>query len=407
MDGRFDFMDNFFKWTVLFIVLVILAAGGVAFYSVFLADRGMNLPSFREMSLIDAVADAEQLGLSVRIEQMDSKLPTGKVLAQWPEPGTRIRGSDRNVILKISKGGERRPMPNIRDINVTRATRMLEEQGFTVGDIIRIKDSSNSGLPAGSVIAQSPAADLQAIPLSYKVDLLVSEGTEDGRIAVPNASQMTESEAKELLESAGLRVSSVEKQRNRNVSEGQVINTRPAAGTMVNRGDGIRVFISMGDTSPVTGPETAATSPATVRPNEPNLTDLTVLDQPRQVRPETTPQRPGSSALENDPHHPEFNLPTPGRATTTPPPVVTPVAPTTPIPVANPGDKIARIRYTVPPILRTLPIKIEIVDPRGTRTLLERNARANETIQLDGSYTQEAVVTILLGGEFVWQERYR
>ncbi|MCL1941564.1 MAG: PASTA domain-containing protein, partial [Synergistaceae bacterium] len=151
-------MDKFFKWTVLFIVLVILASGGVAFYSVFLADRGMTMPSFREMSLIDAVADAEQLGLNVRVEQMESKLPIGRVLAQTPEPGTKIRGSDRNVILIISKGGERRPIPDIRGVDLARATRMLGEQGFTVGDVIHIKDSTNSGFPAGSVIAQSPAS---------------------------------------------------------------------------------------------------------------------------------------------------------------------------------------------------------------------------------------------------------
>ena len=412
-------MDKFFKWTVLFIVLVILASGGVAFYTVFLAERGMTMPSFREMSLIDAVADAEQLGLSVRVEQMESNLPTGRVLAQWPEPGIRIRGSDRNIILKVSRGGERRPIPDIRGIDMTRATRMLEEHGFTVGDIIRIKDSSNSGLPAGAVIAQSPASPAN-VPVSNRVDLLVSEGSEDGRFAVPNVSQMTEQEARGVLESAGLRVASAERVRNRNVTEGQVVNTRPAAGAMVNRGDGIRIFISMGEGAAApaaTAP--AAPAPAPARPAEPDLMDVTVLDQQAAIRRQqdlgtVRPEQPRT--MQNDPHSPEFNLPGPGGTTTPPPAVITPPGvppspadPVSPVTPASPGvgDKVARVRYQVPPILRPLPLRIEIVDPQGRRVLLERNARANETVQVDGAYSQEAVVSIWLGGEFVWQERFR
>ncbi|MCL2146935.1 MAG: hypothetical protein FWH52_03915 [Synergistaceae bacterium] len=47
------------------------------------------------------------------------------------------------------------------------------------------------------------------------------------------------------------------------------------------------------------------------------------------------------------------------------------------------------------------------MDTSGRRVLLDRNARANEVVQIDGNYTQEAVVSIFLGGESVWQETYR
>ena len=408
-------MDKFFKWTVLFIVLIILASGGVAFYTVFLADKGMTMPSFREMSLIDAVADAEQLGLNVRIEQMESRLPTGSVLAQWPEPGTKIRETERSIILKISRGGERRPIPDIRGIDLARASRILEEHGFIVGDVIRIKDNSNSGLPAGAVIAQSPASPGN-IPANHKVDMLVNEGSDDGRFAVPNVSQMTESEAREMLEGVGLRIVSTEKARSRNVPEGQVLHTRPAAGTIVKRGEGIRIFISEGDSasSVATAENVGGTAavPLLPRPIEPDLTDISVLDQQaiirRQqelagVRPETA--RAGSSALQNDPHSPEFNLALPGVTT---PAAPAPVVPAPPAPtVTNTGGKVANVRYQVPPILKPLPLKIEIIDHQGTRVLMERDVRANETIRVDGAYSQEAIVSIWLGGEFVWEDRFR
>ncbi|MCL2146934.1 MAG: PASTA domain-containing protein [Synergistaceae bacterium] len=277
-------MEKFLKWTVLFIVLIILASGGVAFYTVFIADdETMIMPSFREMSLIDAVTDAEQLGLSVRVEQIESRLQPGRVLAQFPEPGTRIRPTDKNIILTVSKSGERRPIPDIRGVELRRATRMLEEQGFTIGDIIRIKDGTNSGLPAGSVIAQSPASP-GSIPVNYNVDLLVSEGSEDGRVAVPNVSQMTESAAREILENAGLRVAAVEKEkaRNRNVVEGQVASTRPIAGTLINRGEGVRLFISIGAEDRSEPAPASLDIPGRPAQNEPDLTDVSVLDQQRQ-----------------------------------------------------------------------------------------------------------------------------
>ena len=399
-------MEKFLKWTVLFIVLIILASGGVAFYTVFLSDNEtMIMPSFREMSLIDAVADAEQLGLIVRIEQIESRQPPGRVIAQFPEPGTRIRPTDRNIIFTISKSGERRPIPDIRGIELRRATQMLEEQGFTVGDVIRIKDSTNSGLPAGSVIAQSPASP-GSIPVNYNVDLLVSEGTEDGRVAVPNVTQMTESAAREILENAGLRVAAVEKEkaRNRNVVEGQVASTRPIAGALVNRGEGVRLFISIGAevrTEPVSASPIIPGRPPQI---EPDLTDVSTLDQNRQQNTGVTPERQGSAISPNDPHYPEFNLP--GGTTTTIPGANTPPVSASPQ-VENSGNKIAKIRYQVPPILRQMPLRIEILDTRGRRVLLERNARANEIVQIDGNYTQEAVVSIFLGGESVWQERFR
>ncbi|GAB1428831.1 hypothetical protein MASR2M17_22650 [Aminivibrio sp.] len=52
-------------------------------------------------------------------------------------------------------------------------------------------------------------------------------------------------------------------------------------------------------------------------------------------------------------------------------------------------------------------MKIELVDTSGTRTILSRDVKGGEYISLDSPFNREAVVTIYLGGEFVWQERYK
>jgi serine/threonine-protein kinase len=65
------------------------------------------------------------------------------------------------------------------------------------------------------------------------------------------------------------------------------------------------------------------------------------------------------------------------------------------------------VRYQVPPLSRPLPLKIEVVDPEGTRTVLEREVKGGESIAVNVPYVREAAVTVYLGGEFVWQDRYR
>jgi serine/threonine-protein kinase len=47
-----------------------------------------------------------------------------------------------------------------------------------------------------------------------------------------------------------------------------------------------------------------------------------------------------------------------------------------------------------------------MVDPSGKKTLLDRAAKSGEYVSLDSPYSRECAVTIYLGGEFVWQDRY-
>jgi serine/threonine-protein kinase len=180
---------------------------------------------------------------------------------------------------------------------------------------------------------------------------------------------------------------------------------------MVNRGEGVRIIISSGLPSPVVASGSITPSIPGRRQVEPDLTDvsISVLDQPRRPQENVRPERSNSTGvLQNDPHFPEFSLP---GGTTTTPSQVTPTEPDEPTltttPTTETRNRVARIRYQVPPILRPLPLRIEIEDNQGKRVLLERNARSSETIQIDGAYSQEAMVHIWLGGESVWEERFR
>ncbi len=113
-------MGKIFRWAVVLVILVMLISGSVAFYTVFFGGKDLVIPPLREMSVLDAVDEAERIGLEVKIEQIDSSIPSGTVLAQWPEPGTKVR-RDKSIILKVSKGGNRKGVPDLRGMESAQA----------------------------------------------------------------------------------------------------------------------------------------------------------------------------------------------------------------------------------------------------------------------------------------------
>ena len=68
--------------------------------------------------------------------------------------------------------------------------------------------------------------------------------------------------------------------------------------------------------------------------------------------------------------------------------------------------KTAKIRYQVPPLSKPLSIKIDMKDSSGTHVLKDGIAKSGEYISMNAPYSGEAVITILLGGDFVWQDRF-
>ena len=119
---------------------------------------------------------------------------------------------------------------------------------------------------------------------------------------------------------------------------------------------------------------------------------------------EASPTRPRASTATT----PSTTATTPAsstRSTTTTP--STPAAPSTPAPASSGGNKTARIRYVVPPIARPMELRIELTDPAGKRTVMNKQVRSGESINATAKYSQECMISIYLGGEFVWQERQR
>ena len=129
-------------------------------------------------------------------------------------------------------------VPNVVGKDLPSATSELRTAGFETN-----VDRVTSGRPANQVLAQDPAAGEQAKDGST-VTLTVSSGP--GQVAVPSVDGLGEQKATAMLIDKGLVVDRVVRQADDTVPEGRVIKTSPAAGTSVDRGSDVTLYVSSG-----------------------------------------------------------------------------------------------------------------------------------------------------------------
>ncbi len=222
---------------VFFLVFItIFASGAIAFYTIFIKPENKSkVPQFVGNTTVEAVAEAENLGLVVQIEPVASTMPEGRVLAQAPKAGEELR-KGQVVLLQVSQGGELHPIPDVKGKTLAKAQEEIKSQGFSLGDVIKINEPN---IKAGTVIAQSPAAPAN-IASGRKIDLLVQAGNvQPENIIIPDVNRMTEDEARNILEAGGVKVQAVDRVYSPLLPEGLAIETRPGAGTSIKTGQGV------------------------------------------------------------------------------------------------------------------------------------------------------------------------
>ena len=142
-------------------------------------------------------------------------------------------------------------VPGVTGNELNVAIALLQQNGFSVGDVKRVQREA----PAGEVLEQDPAAsppaDQAAEDCSLftffcskpKVMLTVSAGP--GSAKVPSTAGLTRAEAEEALEEAGFdtRVENVSSEK---VEEGLVISSEPGGGETATRGTDVLLRVSSG-----------------------------------------------------------------------------------------------------------------------------------------------------------------
>lgn len=232
------------RGSVLWWMVTVIVAGFV-FYGLYLGgfqiyDRVINtakVPDMLGMEQAAAARAATRAGLNV--ETVEINHPTaaaGLVVLQAPEADTSLRKGD-TVVLTVSKGPSAQMVPKIAGATVDEAIALLQGPGLTLTVTQRVVSAE---VPAGVIISQLPEAGAQC-----QAGDIVQVTVSGGSAYVPNLSEKTLSEAKELLVSGGLTLhANLQYQETADASlHGTVAMQSPAAGSQVILGTAVTLTL--------------------------------------------------------------------------------------------------------------------------------------------------------------------
>lgn len=203
-----------------------------------LFSAGDPVPRVLYRPTTEAKERLEKLGFRVKIDAEEShpRAPRGTIIWQDPPPGV-VLPKGGAVHLTISSGPAEVPVPDVVGLEADQAKRILEAAGLTTGT----PDSIPASADRGVVIATRPGQGVGRDPGSAIV-LVVSSGPAE--ISVPDVIGMTNQQARDRLEQAGLKAGAVTARMVPNRPAGLVIDQRPAPGTLSPRDGPVDLILS-------------------------------------------------------------------------------------------------------------------------------------------------------------------
>ena len=232
--------------------LLVLSCGVVVFvflWNYFLRDmfsepKKISIPNFIGSSYEDIEQNAELLEIYnfTVTYSVNSDADAGVIIGQNPEEG-RSRTLDStgiDVELTVSAGAQMIPVPDVVNKKYTDAITELQRSGFLVDYSFVVNES----VTLDYVITTNPEAG-DKIPAGATVYVTVSAGPEVRTVQMPNLKGLTQSAAKERLDSANLSLGSVT-YVDSDLPKGTVIWQSVEAYTTVKEHDRVYLQISSG-----------------------------------------------------------------------------------------------------------------------------------------------------------------
>jgi beta-lactam-binding protein with PASTA domain len=211
------------------------------------------VPNVIGLKEAEAVERLETAKFEVKVERVFAAAPKGEVVDQQPRSGEQV-ATGSVITLKVSKGPNTKPVPDVIGLQEDEAIAKLRDSGFEP----RVFDVPAAD-PAGTVVAQEPQPGAQAPPDS-SVRINVSTGEPTGetterpgtttptttgtaQVTVPRVVGLAQTPALRRLRAAGLR--GVVAYRTSDQPRGRVIEQSPAAAARANRNAQVRIVVAI------------------------------------------------------------------------------------------------------------------------------------------------------------------
>jgi serine/threonine-protein kinase len=220
----------------LILTYVLSAAIGMR---VALKTREVQVPPLTGKTVNEATGLLTEAGLNLKVEEgrrLDPKVPAGQIVTQDPVAGVRTR-RERSVKVWVSGGPRATTIPELSGESERTAQLRLQQEGLGLASTAEIRSSD---YPAGTVVAQFPAARTNAA----QVALLVNRGERGARYVMPDLIGVDGSRAAEVLRARGFRATVVGDHPYPGVAPGIVLRQSPQAGFQIAPGEPISLEVS-------------------------------------------------------------------------------------------------------------------------------------------------------------------
>ena len=159
---------------------------------------------------------------------------------------------DTQIVMKVSKGAEKKTVPNVIGQADADAQNAILAAGLNVGTVTY---DYHDSVPEGQVVSQSVDGG-KKVSAGTSVGLVVSRGPKPPeQVGVPPVTNTSLENAKQLLSSAGLRTGNVSYQNHDSVPSGSVISCNPGVGSNVDEGTAVDMVVSRGPNQQPTHPD--------------------------------------------------------------------------------------------------------------------------------------------------------
>lgn len=225
-----------------FVILAII----LGLITMFTGGAKKIVPDVVGLKQEEAISKLRESGFQYSIEGIFSEdVDEGEVAEQSPE-GSTLSPVSVVVVLKVSKGQDVIPVPNVVGKSENEARSILRAEAF----VVEVTKEFSKEVPLGDVIRQEPVAGQKLLP-GEKVLIIVSDGEQLVKIKMPNLIGKTLTSAEQTLNTSKLILGSVTNEESGEYLPGQVIRQSVKPGIDIIQGSNVDLVIAKEPTSKV------------------------------------------------------------------------------------------------------------------------------------------------------------
>ncbi len=226
---------------ILLLVLIFFFAGAVISSQIILSDEMVYVPDITRKTVDQARSELRKrdLGLTISGFSFSEELDKGRILAQDPAPGSRLK-VNRQISVIVSSGSEAVTVPLYAGKSLEQATADMRQIGLARGPLSQIHSSR---YPAGRIIAQSPPAGT-IVERNHPIGFLISQGAPENKYIMPDLIGRKADNVVPRLQKAGFKIEDIRHIYYPGLAKGIVVRQNPPSGYPIQKRNPINLEVS-------------------------------------------------------------------------------------------------------------------------------------------------------------------